>query len=54
MTKIDISPGAKKTQQFPDFISPCLTHGMGRQQCNACINVVTTEHRFVLNVIDKK
>lgn len=32
----------QKTQQFPDFISLCLTQGMGRKQCNACIHVVTT------------
>lgn len=32
----------QKPQQFPDFISLCLTHGNGRKQCNACIRVVTT------------
>lgn len=32
----------QKIQQFPDFISLCLTHGMGRKQGNACIHVVTT------------
>lgn len=31
----------QKPQQFPDFISLCLTHGMGRKQCSACIDVVT-------------